>query len=84
MLQELLPVVAPQVAAGPIQPPPPPPLRDSMIVALMLCGFTEMAVIALQRHGMNSIDNMSVMDTTTFTIGFVVFIMIILNDCGPQ
>jgi hypothetical protein len=66
MLQELLPVVAPQVAAGPIQPPPPPPLRDSMIVALMLCGFTEMAVIALQRHCMNSIDNMSVMDTATF------------------
>jgi hypothetical protein len=69
MLRDLLPVLAPQVVAGPIQPPPPPPPPpiDDTIAALMLCGFNEMAATALKQNGMNSIDNMSVMDTANFT-----------------
>jgi hypothetical protein len=54
---------APQVAAG--VPPPPPPFQDT-IAALMLCGFDEAAALALNAHGMNSIDNLSVMDTANF------------------
>jgi hypothetical protein len=63
VLRDLLPVIAPPVAAG--QPPPPPP--NGMLVALMECGFDIQAAEALQRHGMSSIDYMSVVDTTNFT-----------------
>jgi hypothetical protein len=69
LLRGLLPVLAPQVAAaGQPPPPPPPPLPDDgMIDALMLCGFDLPAAEALQKHGMSSIDFMSVMDTANFT-----------------
>jgi hypothetical protein len=65
VLRDLLPVIAPLVASG--QPPPPPPPPDGMLVALMQCGFDVQAAEALQRHGMSSIDYMSVMDTANFT-----------------
>jgi hypothetical protein len=55
---------APQAAAG-VPPPPPPPFQDK-ITALMLCGFDEAAATALCVHGMNSIDNLSVMDAANF------------------
>jgi hypothetical protein len=42
-------------------------LCDGMLVALMQCGFDVHAAEALQRHGMSSIDYMSVMDTVNFT-----------------
>jgi hypothetical protein len=55
---------APQAAAG-VPPPPPPPFHDT-IAALMLCGFDEAAASALSDYGMNSIDNLSVMDAANF------------------
>jgi hypothetical protein len=45
----------------------PHKINEGALEALMLCGFDQQAAEALQRHSMNSIDNMSVMDTANFT-----------------